>query len=129
MRKKFKKIILFCLLAAIFIAGAPYSYCEGFRYDPHARRDPFVPLAGGQKAAVTKLEDITSVEDVKLEGIAIGAQGKRVAMLNGEMLKENDKVGEVEIMKIEKKSITILMGGKPHNLYLPGEEGGAKGEK
>jgi hypothetical protein len=114
---------------ALILIAAQCVMGEGFKYESRGKRDPFVPLVGGSRPTVIKLEDITSSEDVKVEGIAIGAQGKKVAILNGEVLKEGDKVGEVELKKIEKKSITISIGGKSYNLYLAGEEGGAKGEK
>ena len=112
-----------------FIVAASYAIGEGFKYESRGKRDPFVPLVGASKPVVVKLEDITSAEDIKVEGIATGAEGKRVAILNGEVLKENDKVGEVTLVRVEKKFVTISIGGKSYNLYLPGEEEGVKSEK
>jgi hypothetical protein len=120
---------LLLIAFALLISLAQCALCDGFKYESRGKRDPFVPLVGGSRPVVVKLEDITSAEDVKVEGIAVGAQGKKVAILNAEVLKEGDKVGEVELKKIEKKSVIILIGGKSYNLYLPGEEGGAKSEK
>ena len=114
---------------AILTILSQCALCDGFKYESRGKRDPFVPLVGGSRPAVIKLEDVTSADDVKVEGIAIGAQGKKAAILNGEVLKENDKVGEVELKKIDRKSIVVVIGGKSYNLYLPGEEGGAKSEK
>jgi hypothetical protein len=111
---------------ALLVLSAQCALCDGFKYESKGKRDPFVPLIGGSRPTVVKLEDITSAEDVKVEGIAVGAHGKKVAILNGEVLKESDKVGEVELIKVEKKFVTISIGGKSYNLYLPGEEGGAK---
>ena len=113
---------------ALLVLSAQCALCDGFKYESRGKRDPFVPLVGGSRPTVVKLEDITSADDVKVEGIAIGAQGKKVAILNAEVLKEGDKVGEVELIKVEKKSVTISIGGKSYNLYLPGEEGGVKSE-
>jgi len=117
------------VIVLFFLIAAQCALCDGFKYESRGKRDPFVPLVGGTRPTITRLEDVTSVDDVKVEGIAVGAQGKKVVMMNGEMLKENDKVGEVEVRKIEKKFVIILIGGKSYNLYLPGEEGGAKSEK
>ena len=119
---------LFVALAILTILSQ-CALCEGFKYESSGKRDPFVPLVGGSRPTVVKLEDVTSADDVKVEGIAIGAQGKKVAILNAEVLKEGDKVGEVELIKVEKKFVTILIGGKSYNLYLPGEEGGVNSEK
>ncbi len=117
------------IMLLFFITAEPCAAGEGFKYESRGKRDPFVPLVGASRPAVVKLEDITSAEDIKVEGIATGAQGKRVAILNGEVLKENDKVGEVTLVRVEKKFVTISIGGKSYNLYLPGEEGGVKSEK
>ena len=117
------------IVFALLILLAQCALCDGFKYESKGKRDPFVPLVGVSRPAVVSLEDITSAEDVKVEGIATGAQGKKVAILNGEFLKEGDKVGEVELVKVEKKFVTISIGGKSYNLYLPGEEGGVKSEK
>jgi len=119
-----------CLLISAFIVtAAPCAMCEGFQYESHGKRDPFTPLVGGARPIVAKLEDITSAEDLKVEGIAVGARDRRVAIINGETLKENDKVGEVELLKIEKDFVTVALGGKHYNLYLKGENGGLKSEK
>ena len=121
------------LSAVVFIliifSAAPLVTAEDFQYESRGKRDPFVPLVGMDRPTVTSLEDITSADDIKLEGIAAGADGKQMAIMNGEVLKENDKVGEIELKKIGKKSITILIGGKAYEIYLPGEEGGVKGGK
>jgi hypothetical protein len=114
---------------ALLVLSAQSALCDGFKYESKGKRDPFVPLVGGSRPTVIKLEDITSAEDVKIEGIATGAKGKKVAILNGEFLKEGDKVGEVELVKVEKKFVTISIGPKSYNLYLPGEDGGTKSEK
>lgn len=114
------------LCAAVSIVLASYAACENFQYSSHGKRDPFIPLVGRDRPAVEKLENITSVADIKLEGIAV-TKGRRVAIINGEILRENDKVGEVELKKIDKRSITLLISGKPYEINLSEEEqGGVK---
>jgi hypothetical protein len=112
-------------LASFLVCATEISRAADFRYDSRGKRDPFVPLIGMDRPAVTKLEDIASIDDIRLEGIASGG-GKTVAILNGEALKEGDRAGDVELKKIGKKQVTILIGGKPYDVYLPGEEGGSK---
>lgn len=123
------KVII--MVFAIFITSSfiltPFAGCDDFKYESRGRRDPFVPLIGADKPAIARLEDITSAEDVRLEGIAIGAGGKRIAVINGEMLKEGDKAGDIELKKIDKKMVILAIGGKDYNIKLP-EEGGAKSE-
>lgn len=121
-RKKYNRIG-FAVIA--FLAAAPVAPTEAFRYEPHGRRDPFVPLIGQQRGAMPRLRDVTSVHELNLEGIAAGSGGKRMAVMNGEMLRENEKVGEIEVKKITSNTVTVLIDGNYHIVRLP-EEGGAK---
>lgn len=110
-------------MACILSSLAPYCYCieaseNGFDYNSNGRRDPFVPLVGNERGAGTGLEAVSSVEDLNLEGIAIGAKGKQVAILNGQMVKENDKFGSLLIKKISDKSIDISIEGAGYTLEL-----------
>ena len=106
---------------------ATAAFCEVFKYDARGRRDPFVPLIGQDKVTVAGLSEITSVEDIKLEGIAIGAKGKKTAIINGEIVKVGAKTGEVEIKSIDHKSVTLTISGKEYKVSLS-EEGGPKSE-
>lgn len=109
----------------IFIAIATNVWGEQrFQYDARGKRDPLVPLIGKDKPSIVKLENITSIEDVRLEGIADGAIGK-IAIMNGELVKERDKFGEVIIKKIAARAVTITIEGKEYTVTLP-EEGGRK---
>jgi len=111
-------------LLFVFFAAAP-GIGENFQYDSRGKRDPLVPLVGMDRPTVSRLEDITSIGDVKLEGIASNPGGKLVAILNGEIVKEGNRFGGVEIKKITRKSVTIAMGGKNYTIDLS-EEGGVK---
>lgn len=121
-------IISLVIVSAGLILAANFANPQEFKYDSRGKRDPFVPLIGPDRAVATDLDDITSIDDVRLEGIAVGAQGKKVAMVNGEMLKEGEKIGSFEIKTITKTAVTFMISGKEYNLRLP-EEGGAKSEK
>ena len=113
------------LIVSIFVsAGAG----ENYKYESHGKRDPFVPLVGVDWPAVSKLEDVTSIADLNLEGIASSPKGSLVAILNGEIVKEGDRFGDIKINKITKKTVTIIMGDKSYNKEIS-EEGGAKNER
>ncbi|GEM_PF-1328367 len=98
---------------------------EGYKYDAHGKRDPLVPLVGIDSPAISRLEDITSIADIKLEGIASRSRGRLIAILNGEIVNEGDKFGSIEIKKITKKSVTINIDGKSFDKSIV-EEGGVK---
>lgn len=101
---------------------------EVSRYEPKGKRDPFVPLIGAGRNVSTGLEGIVSIEDVNLEGIAMGAKGKRFAIINGQLMREDDKAGSLMIKHITDKKVTLSIDDKVYEVNLP-EEGGAKSEK
>ena len=131
--------IIIPIVALYLIAGtlsAPYAYGEqpagaAFEYESNGKRDPFVPLIGQEKAKkISGLEDITSIEDIKLEGIAIGASGKKAAILNGRMVKDNDLFGVLHIKNISQSTVQLSIEGKDYTLKLPKpEEENKVGEK
>jgi len=123
MKKTFILIVIFILTSAW-----ENVFCENGNYESHGKRDPFVPLIGQEKAYSAGLTDITAIEDIRLEGIAQDAKGKRIAIINGEIVKEGFKSGEIEIVKIERKSVAITISGKAFKIDLP-EEGGPKSER
>ena len=124
-------MLKFFIIAMVFFmacAYVSYAHCDDFKYESRGKRDPFVPLVGSERPAVMKLEDIVSIEDVRLEGIAVGAKGDMVAIMNGEMVKERDKFGDVEIKSISKKIVVFLINRTEYTINLS-EDGGKKGGK
>jgi len=124
-KKAFLTLLVFTLFIPIFSIEA-----EEFRYQSRGKRDPFVPLIGQEKAAgiVVALSEVMSIDDIRLEGIAAQTSGNRSAIINGELVKENFKAGEVEIRKITKNSVSLTISGKEYTINLP-EEGGQKIEQ
>jgi len=113
------------IFLGIFIGLVTYAGADNFEYNSHGRRDPFVSLVGPEKPVAAKLADITSAEDIRLEGIVSGAKGEMAAMMNGEMIKVNDKIGYIVVKSITKAGVILTVGGKEYELKLP-EEGGKK---
>jgi len=124
MRKAFCAAVV--LLSAWLSSGAAVSE-EPFKYQSKGRRDPFVPLVGQHMASRARLQDISSANELVLEGIASGAGGKKVAIINGEVLKEGDTVGNLEIKKVAERTVILSVSGKDYTLTL--EEGGGKSER
>jgi len=120
-----KKIVYIIIVAV----GCGYWASAGFGYESNAKRDPFVPLMGQEKGnRPSSLEEITSIEDVIVEGIAIEPSGKNIAILNGQMVKEKDKIGFLQIKKISKNTVELSIDGKVHTLSLQEEKGIKVGE-
>jgi hypothetical protein len=122
---------ILCILIILLMLSTGFaimSRSDNVKYMAAGRRDPFVPLVGADRPVNAGLENISSVEDLKLEGIAISPNGKSRAIINGEIVKERQVIGSLEIKKISKKEVIILLGGKKHALTLS-EEGGKPGGK
>jgi hypothetical protein len=119
---------MFVAIIILIMSALPASAADAFKYDAAGRRDPFVPLIGSDRPVNAGLENAASVEDIKLEGIALGPKGNNRAIMNGEMVKEGDRFGNLEIKMITKKEVVILLGGAEYMLSLP-EEGGGIGGK
>lgn len=122
-----KKNCLVLAMAMLIITVS--SAAETFKYDPHGKRDPFVPLIGQEKpSASVSFSEIASIDDVRLEGIAMGQSGARTAIINGEIVREDFKSGEVEVKKVGKDSVVLSISGKEYTVKLP-DEGGVTSER
>ena len=119
-----RALFLALIISAVPVLMAADITCaqEQFKYDSHGKRDPFVPLVTGAKETLIKLVDVRSIDEISLEGVATGAKGEAVAMLNGEMVRQKTRVGNVEVEKIDKKAITLLVSGVEYKLDLRKEE-------
>ena len=120
MRKKYAWVIV--LFAVSVLVALSLAEAGNYEYNSRGRRDPFLPLLGSERVTASMLQDVTAIEDVKLEGIASGSQGNLIAILDGQMVKQGEKFGIVEIKEITKNSVRLLIGGKEYKLVLP-EEG------
>jgi len=126
------KPFIICLLY-IVICNTAYTQ-ETYIYDAGDKRDPFVPLVGIARMAegkkiIESLEDIMSIEDVRLyvrlQGIAHDTTGKKVAILNGEMVEEGETVGCLTVKRILKNEVTLSIDKEEHKLNIyEAEEGG-----
>ena len=127
MNRKIVYIIVMMAVVAAALSCIPPGPVSG--YESKGKRDPFVSLVGQDKVSHSAgLEGIVSVNDVLLEGIAIGPSGKNIAILNGQMVKEKDKFGLLQIKKISKKTVELSIDGKVHTLSLQEEKGIKVGE-
>ena len=134
MKYAMRKILVFIIMLEICLCFfRQYGYCADITDDPiiysaKGKRDPFVSLIGQEKNKIISLEGITSIDELTLEGIAIGAGGKQVAILNGQMVKDNDKFGSLVVKKISRKSVLVSIDGKDYSLNIQEQEG-SKGGK
>lgn len=96
---------------------------EVFKYEVKDRRDPFMPLITGEKKITVGLETVESVDDIKFEGIIFDPNGKSIAVLNGEIVRENDVIGNVAVVKIFESAIKLKIYEKEYSINLVEERG------
>ena len=108
-----------CVLAAL----TPVSFAQDETGDPlynsFGRRDPFVPLVGDVGgASAGGAEGVFSIDDVVLQGIVLGRGGKYSVIINGDIVAEGDKLGNLKVEKITDNTVTFLIGEEKFELKL-----------
>ena len=91
------------------------AFAEEFRYDSHGKRDPFLISKGTN----VTLDDTGSKVDLKLEGVVLDPKGRSVAVVNGEMVGENDQIGvSITVKKITKEGVEFESEGKSFTIPI-----------
>ena len=118
-----QRIILTGTVFFVFLLFVPSEGTQ-YKYYSKGKRDPFVPLVTGEVRTSLGLAAVEDVDDVRLEGIIYDPSGKSMVVLNDEVLKEGDKLYNVEVVKIDKNSVTIKVHDRVHTIKLVEEGGG-----
>ena len=119
-------VVTLMSLSVIFTQGQLFSF--EYKYESGDRRDPFIPLIISQRRMSVGLEAVESIEDVKFEGVIFDPAGKSMAVLNGEIVKEGEKVHNVKIVKIYENAVTLKIFERVHTINLV-EKGGEAVER
>jgi len=117
--------VLAGLIGAYFLLAIPFLPCLAessdtkYVYDSHGKRDPFVPLVGSDKAgSAESLEEVMSIDDVYLQGVASDSVGQKIAILNGQMIKEGQTIGRVTVKSISQNKVAILIDDREYELNI-----------
>ncbi len=116
MRKIFL-IVMLNLIILGFSSNFLFAQKKSFVYDDHGKRDPFVPLVNSA-GMIVNIEKDYIISDLHLEGIMAGASVKSVAILNGQIAKIGESVGDFLIKKVALDSVTLIKGEKEFILRL-----------
>ncbi|MCK4463000.1 MAG: hypothetical protein KAU58_01680 [Candidatus Omnitrophica bacterium] len=90
---------------------------DKFVYDSHGKRDPFIPLVGLPHIR-TAVSEIMSIDDVDFQGIARDARGRRIVIINGEMLTRGSELGALKVSKITDSEAIVIIREKEYSLKL-----------
>jgi Type II secretion system protein C len=105
-------------LVVVLLASASGSFAGSeVLYDSGNRRDPFVPLTGGENTSVT-----TASSNVKLEGIIYDPGERSMAILNGKSYQKGEVVENATVVKIAKDHVVISVDGEEKTLWIREEE-------
>ncbi len=116
--RSFLAVVALCC-GALSLLAIPDAFCD---YTPKGKRDPFVPLvtAEGQRIHPPGLDEVApqGISGLTLQGIVFDPQAESYAVINGKIVREQDDIDGMKILKIHPKSVTILVDGAPHQINL-----------
>ena len=109
-------------LCALCLASLTCCFAqEQFLYDVKGKRDPFIPLVTPD-GRLLKLEQEEGVVGLLLEGIIYDKNGTSCAIVNSEIVRIGDKVGEFQVLKIEEKRVIFIKDGQIIEVEIKKEE-------
>ena len=82
-------------------------------------RDPFQPPEEENvpPPEIQQPEEVLSTDELVLYGTLVGAEGA-VAIINGKIVKEGEKIGKYQVLSIKRKKVILDKEGKRYVLYL-----------
>ena len=96
-------------------------------YLPKGKRDPFVPLLTPEGQRIHppgEEEPVAGRAAVTLQGIVFDPQAESYAVINGRIVREQEEIDGMKILKIEPDGVTVLVDGTPRTIPLrPSTEG------
>ncbi len=110
---------LFVAVVILTVMGTESFAGEKFVYEKR-NRDPFQSLVT-EDGKLLFGSGILSLEDVYLEGIVWDPNGESVAMINGMILRQGDRIGDLQILKIESDRVVLEADGEERSLLLQEE--------
>ena len=117
------------LLMVLFILSTGVAALPGAQgeYQAKGRRDPLVALLTpkGQRVQPPGLdeESDTGVQHLVLQGIVFDPQGDSFSVINGKVVRANDEIDGMKILKIEPTAVTVRVEGAHHRLTLSQPQG------
>ena len=109
---------IFLVLMSLTMASAQQ---DTFVYNDHGKRDPFWRLVSPSGSIINYEKDLL-ISDMVLEGIMMDSHGHNIAIINGTVVKEGDKLGLFTIQKIDPLTITLQKGEETFTLNLKKED-------
>jgi len=117
------KIIAVVLFILVIISTSSFLFGQGiFKYDPHSKRDPFIPLVDREGNLLPEIRPVSGVVELNLEGILWDNEGESYAVISGIVLRVGDMFGDYKVIKIERKRVILTRAGEEVTINLSSEE-------
>ena len=111
---------IFALIFFFVMATLAWAQESSFVYNDHGKRDPLWSLVTNSGNIINYDTDL-SLSDLTLEGIVVGDK-ENLAIINGRMVKINDKVGQYFVSIISKNSVILIKDQEKFELKLKKKE-------
>lgn len=116
--KKFSCFILVFCLVNLYLSGLKCVCAQDdYKYEASGQRNPFVPVITAD-GRIIQLESEGRKEDVALEGIIYDKKGLSYAIVNGQVIKVGDTLGDSRVLKIEKNKVVFIKDGQITEVVL-----------
>lgn len=104
---------------AVCVSPVVFAPADGgaFVYDDHSQRDPFVPQVSAAGTVVTYEADLTA-GDMVLEGIVADAQGNNMAVINGKIVRQGDRIGLFAVTVVRPEDVELVKDGQRFTVKL-----------
>ena len=119
-------ILVFCL--SIIIIAQAQANVRDFDYQDNGNRDPFSSLVTKDGRILPGARTTSETGNIELEGIIWDPNGKSMAIINGKLVKEKQRVMNMQVLKIKKASIILQKGGKVMVINLKKGGGNSDGK-
>jgi len=93
---------------------------DKYLYKVRNPRDPFEPLIT-PAGYLVNLEPETD-EALRLEGVMFDPKGDSIAIINGELLRVGESIGEAVVIDIQPEKVTVMRDNETLELELRREE-------
>ncbi len=99
-------------LLSINIAVSARAAAREFTYHDNSKRNPFISLVTREGRILPGARAASETDNFELEGIIWDPSGKSMAIINGKLVKEKQRIMGMQVLKIKKSSVILQKGGK-----------------
>jgi len=117
------KVLFFWAVIGCFLAFlAVFAQEPEYTYDDSGKRNPFLPLVTSDGRLVKIEEEQGEGLGIALEGIIYDKSGLSYAIVNANVVKIGDKIGDYQVYRIDQNRVVFLKDSEPVEVYLEKEE-------